>query len=531
MRSKNKKNKINYSFDEEQNNNQKENKDNLKRIVKILAFILIFIILLVVAFNSGTKEKKYVVKEKKFDESIYSQYEIGDLKFIVPKEWTLDETKDEETSEDDNSLIFRFPDENDGYFLVDYDANDPSYLYNNHEIVKETHNRVFATSDIVSDFEEIDCSEIDSEFDIKGDKYTMNINDYSTYFINYHLFDDYSGYLYGFTFNYSSDKLDYLNKYLPDIMNSIYCFDTVPHDAPKVIEEETSEEVVESEDNTEKEEYKEEKEEDNKVFINLEEIYNDNGIQINTTNIGYNKNNRQVCISYDLTNNSSKDIRLSIDYIDVNGYTVPAYKGKNKFGSVSLDNPLDEVIYDGSTLSSTICFNIDDLKYSKMKTYQYFKFYIDLYDLDYNTIDRKYIEIYTNKNGSYEEDYSFDGQTVYESSKYKCYIKPYDKYNIEHPLLIYVENNSTNTLSLSYDGIKVNGVSYMDMLSSGINVLPNSHYIGLVNFEYLYMLSDSGKPSSIDNISMYISFIPTRSNGHMISTDFFNSKGFTIDFN
>lgn len=482
--------------------------------------------------NEQKEAETYIVKEKEFDDSIYAQYEIGQLKFIVPKEWNLDsgeETNDEENiNADSNELIFRFPNNKDGHLLVEYTEHQQGTLYNEHDSIIESHVNIRKNSPLISNCEIIDCSEIECDFDIKCIKETLSNNGYKSHTISYFVFDDYSDYEYVFSFIYNEDKFDYLNQYLLDIMNSIYCIDSVPHDSPRNIEEEN----ISSENNEQESSTKENNEESEETFINPEEIYNNNDIQISTNNIAYDKKNGQICIYYSVTNNSLKDIKLSIDTIDVNGYSLTASKGKNNFGSYSYDELIDEIVYKNMTLSSKICFNVSDLKYTNLEKIQYFKFYLNIFDFDYNNIDRKYVEIYTNQYGSYEEDYSFIGQTVYESKDYKCYVKPNSSSNIDNPLIIYVENNTSNTLTLTYNGFVINGESFGDtMLSSGIQVLPNSHYIGLVDFQNLYSFSNKQKPSKINSLSMYIGFVPTRSNGYMVSSDLFNSDGFTVTFN
>ena len=231
-------------------------------------------------------------------------------------------------------------------------------------------------------------------------------------------------------------------------------------------------------------------------------LYEDDALTVIINGLEYNRAFKTYVVKASIENHSDYTISYSTNWIDVNGYTISTLV----YGDV----------YSGKTADADFGFPVDELLLAGINSIQEISFELDCYYDDTNEVICKLTPtLQTSDYGSYTETYDFEGVEVYNTEKYKIRIKPNNTPTLNHPIIIYVENNTDTPMIVNYDNIAINEQMVMTFLS-GPYVLPHSHRIEIINMVYFDHTPDI---SNLFSFASAFSILPYRADGSFSTAD------------
>ena len=207
-------------------------------------------------------------------------------------------------------------------------------------------------------------------------------------------------------------------------------------------------------------------------------IVDDDTLTITINGLEYNKSYNTYVVKMDIQNNSSKTIEYSLDWVNVNGYTLSALL----FGDV----------YGGMSANADFGFPADEMNDAGIQNIQEISFELLCKDADTDTeIYKLSPTLKTSDFGETEQSFDFSGEEIYNDGNYRICIKPNSTPSINHPVVIYVENNTDTSMILMYDNVAINNQMILS-LQSGPYVLPHSHRVETTTLNFLDKTPDVG---------------------------------------
>ena len=184
--------------------------------------------------------------------------------------------------------------------------------------------------------------------------------------------------------------------------------------------------------------------------LSIEEavIYNENGITVTATELVIDDGWTEIMVH--IENNSDRNITIFTDGCAINGYMaddamimyvdIPA--GKKAKDSISIDHEYLDV--------------------AGISTIAEFQFFLDISDSDtFDTLYRsELITLYTSEK-DYVQTRDDSGTVLYEDSNFKLVFKGFANiYEDYASMLVYVENNSGQSVRVSFEDVSIDGYMY-----------------------------------------------------------------------
>lgn len=241
-------------------------------------------------------------------------------------------------------------------------------------------------------------------------------------------------------------------------------------------------------------------------------IYSDDSVAVKANRLEYNASWDTYVVNLSIHNSSPSEIGYSINYVDVNGYTIDALA----YGD----------IYSGMDSDVELGFSHKDVKTAGIEKIMDIKFNIEFTDNSTkNTICNVAVDLKTSENGSYLENYDFIGQEVFNNGSIRILAAPNKNATAKAPLLLYIENNNDTPAQVSYHDMAYNSTMVTEM-QSGPYILPHSHRIEEMK---IFFFGEEPKIESLDSVTLKISVLPYRSSGGFSTGDIIYSEQFTIN--
>lgn len=242
-------------------------------------------------------------------------------------------------------------------------------------------------------------------------------------------------------------------------------------------------------------------------------IYDSEIITITVIGMEFNSTYKTYVVKTIIQNHSDRTISYSLDWVNVNGYTI----GALVFGDV----------YGGMEATADFGFARDELQLAHIQAIQEVSFTFDCkYDDSGETICSASTTLLTSDYGTQTEEYSVSGTEVYSSDDYTIVIAPTNNPSVRHPFEILVENHTDCPVAIMYDDIAINTQMVADYMS-GPYALPNSRRIEIVNIVYF---GDEPEIESIEFVSLRLNILPYRSDGSFSTADVIEVPETTITF-
>lgn len=231
-------------------------------------------------------------------------------------------------------------------------------------------------------------------------------------------------------------------------------------------------------------------------------IYDREELTIKVTGMEYNSAFKTYVVKTSIQNHSDETISYSLNWANVNGYTISALV----FGD----------IYGGKAAFADFGLPQDELQLAGIKSIQEISF---TFKCKYGDRDELICEVpATLRTSAYGEtvtEYSFDGTEAYLSDEYRILIAPYSNPTVDHPLVICVENRADHPVLLSYEGVALNE-QMVTQLMSGPYVLPNSRRIEVMTIAYF---GNEPKIDTIESATLSFQLTPYHSDGSFSTAD------------
>lgn len=215
-----------------------------------------------------------------------------------------------------------------------------------------------------------------------------------------------------------------------------------------------------------------------------------------------------------IENKSNKEIYFSVLRSNVNGY--------------SIDSLAYTTIFGGGKGTLPVYMMKSDLQDANIEQISFINFTIGISD---NKTEEKICDVDANIKTSlfelYKEEKAFDGTTIFDNGTYCVKARLNEAKSAKEPVIIFVENNSNNLLSVRCDDVMING----QMISGSVfqaNVLPNTCSIKVLTMMDIGQADSYKSISSVENVSIKVSFIPWKSGSGFSTIDMFESDVITI---
>ena len=231
-------------------------------------------------------------------------------------------------------------------------------------------------------------------------------------------------------------------------------------------------------------------------------IYDSEVLSITVTGMEYDSTFKTYVIKTNIQNHSQESISYSLNWANVNGYTISSLALGTVFGE--------------KTASADFGLPNDELQLAGITSIQEISFSFEFRNADSDElICVAPANLHTSCYGEPFDEYSFDGTEAYVSDSYKILLAPYSEPSVTHPLTIYVENQSDHPLGLMYDGIALNDQMVANYMS-GPYVLPHSRRIEVVTIPYFGNEPEIG---AIESVSLSFELAPYRTDGSFSTGD------------
>ena len=232
-----------------------------------------------------------------------------------------------------------------------------------------------------------------------------------------------------------------------------------------------------------------------------EVVYSDNDITITMYQPTYTKSyGGAYNLDLNILNNSSNDIYYEVEYLLVNGFQIPQLL----FGDV----------YSEMTANTKITISSDEMELACIDHILNVDVCISLLESnnDKNLIDRPILSIKTPDFEKYEQSYDFSWPVVYDKNGLRILAR-FGETGESSPVVLFVENNTGKTVSISYHDIAINNTMVCEMIS-GTQVVNGAKQVTEMNRSLLEM-SDNDVPNNkdINSITFKLSFLPINDDG------------------
>ena len=210
-------------------------------------------------------------------------------------------------------------------------------------------------------------------------------------------------------------------------------------------------------------------------------IYESDIVTITVTGLEYSSIYKAYAVKVIIQNHSQTEISYSLNWANVNGYTIKTFTFGDVFGGMESD--------------ADFWLSCDEMSLAEIEYIQEIGFTFDIsYSDSYEQICSASATIRTTDYGKSIETHAFDGTEIYSSEYYKIMAAPSSNPTIGHPVIIYIENNTEQTIMLMYDSVAINNKMVSDYMT-GPFVLPNTKRIEPLELYYF------GNEPDIDNIN------------------------------
>ncbi len=222
-------------------------------------------------------------------------------------------------------------------------------------------------------------------------------------------------------------------------------------------------------------------------------IYDSDKVTVTVTGLEYSTSDKAYLVKVIIQNHSQNDISYSINWANVNGYTIKALSIGHIFGGMESD--------------ADFWLSNDELELAEIEYIQEIGFTVDFSYSDSNEqVCTASANLPTSDHGESAETHELKGTEVYSSDDYKIIAAPYSKPTIGSPLVLYIENNTEYTIMVAYDGVAINGVTVASYMT-GPFVLPNTRRVELME---IYYFGDEPDIDAIDSVTLGLDLIPQR---------------------
>lgn len=222
------------------------------------------------------------------------------------------------------------------------------------------------------------------------------------------------------------------------------------------------------------------------VNIENQEIYNKNGLKITAT-------------GFDADSFLGPEIKLLIENESENNVTIQTRNGY--VNGYRMDLQLSCDVIAGKKANDGITILSDDLETSKVDTISEieFSFYIFETDSWEDIAESEQIIVKTNMADQYTQTYDDTGEILYNKNGLKIVSKGLNSSILGTELLLYVENNSKENITIQADNVSINGFMVNVLMSA--DVMPNKR--AMTNLTILTSEMESNGIKDINDINEF----------------------------